>query len=574
MHTPPPPAIWGTIRRGQRPAARAYASGMVASSAGGDASLGAVEMELAIALFERGFPEARVQEALRHCGGLDEAIQWLSGAAGNGKAKATETSKALPAPIANAPTASRRRAVRKVFTGVAGTEASATAETTCVAEPAVPAPKAPTTIVATSTAAPPSPAAASAARHAELEVSPGGGTTRLVLPIVERDASAWWREAAVRFHENCAESLGSGASPARTPKRKREASEELPGAAGSGGSEAAAAKTEDGDAKKARPSGARPPATPCSSGPASDPGSAEAGGQAEAADDASAAASSARKDPVGSPAPSSKVCERPTPQSSPRSMRLNNRMEMCEICCNDVPPWRAVRLGCSHGWYCAQCMLRHSEARLSTGAASISCPECCTPLAERDLRKLLPQETIDRLLQRSLEQAVSSVPDLWACPTPNCPMRVALEDGEVPRLKCTFCKKSCCLKCGVQPFHKGLTCEEHKERMSGRPAKSKNAKDEEMFNKWLKETGTKQCPTCRIAVSKQNIKNQNTQYSECHKMCCRNCNTRFCFKCLSVLSDAFTCGCTINAHGFIDPRTGKRLQHLDGRKKAAKKGGR
>jgi len=249
-------------------------------------------------------------------------------------------------------------------------------------------------------------------------------------------------------------------------------------------------------------------------------------------------------------------------------MCLNIKEELCEICCNDIPKHRAVKLACSHGWYCAQCVLRHAEARLSTGASSITCPECCIALAERDLRKLLPQELIDRLLNRSLEQAVSSAPDLWACPTPNCPMRVALEDGELPRLKCTICHKTSCLRCGTQPFHRGLTCEENRNRR--KQGKRQRDEDIEGLMKWIEKTGTKQCPTCRIAVTKQNLTKQATQYSECHKMVCRNCSTKFCFKCLAVLSDSYTCGCTINAHGFIDPLTGKRLNHLKRGKAKAK----
>merc|ERR1719478_201941 len=65
-----------------------------------------------------------------------------------------------------------------------------------------------------------------------------------------------------------------------------------------------------------------------------------------------------------------------------------------------------------------------------------------------------------------------------------------------------------------------------------------------------------------MAVTKLNLESQDTQYKECHKMMCRNCNTRFCFKCLKILTDTFTCGCSIDLHGFVDPRTGKRLEHL------------
>merc|ERR1719401_2586540 len=78
----------------------------------------------------------------------------------------------------------------------------------------------------------------------------------------------------------------------------------------------------------------------------------------------------------------------------------------------------------------------------------------------------------------------------------------------------------------------------------------------------MEETGSKQCPTCRMAVTKPNLKSQATQHAECHKMLCRNCNTKFCFKCLAVLTDSYTCGCTRDAHGFVDPKTGKRISHL------------
>merc|ERR1712183_449940 len=86
------------------------------------------------------------------------------------------------------------------------------------------------------------------------------------------------------------------------------------------------------------------------------------------------------------------------------------------------------------------------------------------PLAERELRRLLPTDVMDKLQARSLELAVSAVADLCACPTPNCPMRVALEEGGPPRLHCPLCRKTSCLRCGAQPYHKGLTCEKHAKK--------------------------------------------------------------------------------------------------------------
>jgi hypothetical protein len=50
--------------------------------------------------------------------------------------------------------------------------------------------------------------------------------------------------------------------------------------------------------------------------------------------------------------------------------------------------------------------------------------------------------------------------DIFKCPTPNCDFHVWLEDvEEEAELKsCPQCKKSSCVKCGVQPYHAGLTC--------------------------------------------------------------------------------------------------------------------
>jgi len=240
-------------------------------------------------------------------------------------------------------------------------------------------------------------------------------------------------------------------------------------------------------------------------------------------------------------------------------MRLNSEAETCAICCNEVQPSRAVRLGCRHGWYCATCIKRHAEARLATGASDVTCPECREPIQDHNLRNLLEPDIIDRLHDRSVKQAIASSSNLVMCPTPNCDMCVELEEGEEPWLKrCPKCRKSSCLQCRVQPYHRGMTCQQYCERR----AAGGRSPDEENLFRWMRRTGTKQCPKCKMGVSKQNLENQNNQYQECHKMICRHCKTKFCFKCLSLLTETFTCRCSIDAHGFIDPETGLRIQHL------------
>jgi len=252
--------------------------------------------------------------------------------------------------------------------------------------------------------------------------------------------------------------------------------------------------------------------------------------------------------------------------SSPTSVKRNGTEVSCSICCEDIVEGDAVKMPCGHGWYCHSCVKRHAEARLEIGSVDVCCPECNGALAERTLRRVLPEKLVELLLARSLEQAVSAAGDLYACPTPNCSFRVALEDGDVSRLKCPECKKTCCLRCGAQPYHRGMSCQEYAEKLA---AKGKNTGEEEL-QKWMEETGSKRCPTCNVIVTKENLEKQNSQYVECHKMQCRNCDTRFCFKCLAILTDKYSCGCTRKEHGFINPKTGRRNNHL--KAKAAPKG--
>ncbi|CAJ1452202.1 unnamed protein product, partial [Effrenium voratum] len=470
-------------------------------------------VEIAVALFERGYPEARVDEALKACSSLEEALNYL-----NPKSKASAAQPAGERP--------RRRAHGKKAQPAPAAPAVALPEELTGSAAPTPSEMADSVSAGDSVAASTPVEVVNLNVQAEVEevcTPPPCARARVIEPNL--DGIKWWREAAARWpkiYQNLrleaslsilqpqcpevAEYLGHVRPTNRTP-RKRDM---------------------EGSVKKVK-------------------------------EGASA---------MGVlPTPSRSSVDGRSPGRCAQAMMLNCQADVCKICCCDTSAWRSVRLACGHGWYCASCMLRHAEARLEMGAASITCPECSSILAECDLRKLLPAETIDRLLARSLEQAVSCAADIRACPTPNCPMRVAIEEGDITRFKCTMCKKESCLRCGRQPFHRGLSCEEYAEKMKNNTkAAKKERQADQLFEQWMEETGTKQCPRCRMAVTKQNLDRQRTQYSECHKMSCRNCSTRFCFKCLAILTDSYTCGCTIDAHGFIDPVSGKIVKHLKKRR--------
>lgn len=246
-------------------------------------------------------------------------------------------------------------------------------------------------------------------------------------------------------------------------------------------------------------------------------------------------------------------------------LKLNQKVETCAICFTEAQPTKAVRLGCRHGWYCLHCMKMHANARLNVGDVCVPCPECRAPIPDFCLKEILTDDVVSNFHTRSIKQAIACSPNLFTCPTANCDMCVELDDGEDAWLKkCPQCKKGSCLRCGAQPFHKGLTCQEHSLR-----SRTNEVKSAEMsLRRWMRKTGTKQCPQCNMGVTKEDLENQSTQRSECHKMLCRHCGTRFCFKCLAMLSETFSCGCSIDAHGFVNPLNGKRLGHLRGAAKA------
>lgn len=246
-------------------------------------------------------------------------------------------------------------------------------------------------------------------------------------------------------------------------------------------------------------------------------------------------------------------------------MRFSSSPQSCSICCDDVPVGQGVYLGCGHGWYCRECLTRFVDARLQEGSAGdIPCPSCKVAISEADLCKLLPKALIFKLHASSIQQKeTKSGGRKRSCPTPNCSMSKVLEDDSSGRQSCLLCKMESCWDCGAQPYHEGLTCSQHaeKERSLGQ------RNDDESFLEWMEATGTKQCPKCQMATSKENLEAQTNQDVECHKMMCRNCGTKFCFKCLALLTDTYTCGCTIDEHGFLDPTTGKYVKHLRGKPK-------
>eukprot|EP00929_Paragymnodinium_shiwhaense_P070833 TRINITY_DN35965_c1_g2_i1.p1 TRINITY_DN35965_c1_g2~~TRINITY_DN35965_c1_g2_i1.p1 ORF type:complete len:1112 (-),score=204.83 TRINITY_DN35965_c1_g2_i1:236-3571(-) len=68
----------------------------------------------------------------------------------------------------------------------------------------------------------------------------------------------------------------------------------------------------------------------------------------------------------------------------------------------------------------------------------------------------------------------------------------------------------------------------------------------------LAKLGFKRCPSCGTGTQKE--------IETCHKMICRICRAKFCFRCLARL-EYFNCGCTGPEHRFVDPVDGRTVAH-------------
>ncbi|CAE7794367.1 unnamed protein product, partial [Symbiodinium necroappetens] len=89
-----------------------------------------------------------------------------------------------------------------------------------------------------------------------------------------------------------------------------------------------------------------------------------------------------------------------------------------------------------------------------------------------------------------------------------------------------------------------------KERL--RPRQKAAAFRPDIASTTMARLGLKQCPGCGEGLQKES--------ETCHKMICRSCRARFCFRCLTRL-EYFNCGCTGAEHRFVDPVDGRLLLH-------------
>ena len=213
---------------------------------------------------------------------------------------------------------------------------------------------------------------------------------------------------------------------------------------------------------------------------------------------------------------------------------LANPDQDCTICWTEAE--NPVLTGCKH-LYCLECF---EDLCKSGGSADqelvIRCHggmgKCQNIFSLPELQNRLSSAALEGVLEASFTSYVRCHPQSFRyCPTPDCGYVYRLSDTAVMQT-CPKCLEVICRACHKQ--HGVLTCAEYKDLSSG---------GYEVFEKFKREKGIKDCPTCSTAIEKSD---------GCDHMTCGGCGTHICWVCLKTFTASEPCYAHMNkVHGSI-----------------------
>ncbi|KAL6661593.1 hypothetical protein ACP70R_000977 [Stipagrostis hirtigluma subsp. patula] len=207
--------------------------------------------------------------------------------------------------------------------------------------------------------------------------------------------------------------------------------------------------------------------------------------------------------------------------SSSAAAAATDTLVFCKICMDAVPPSDAHRAsrGCAHA-FCGGCLTRYLGAKIQDRIASVRCPEerCAAALDPELCQGLLPREVFERW-GAALCEAILLGAERAYCAYRDCSAMMVVDDGgggDVAESECPSCRRLFCARCGVAPWHAGVSCDEY-----GRLRKGDRGREDMLLLEMAKGKKWKRCPKCEYFVEKSD---------GCLHITCR-CGFEFCYGC-------------------------------------------
>jgi hypothetical protein len=196
------------------------------------------------------------------------------------------------------------------------------------------------------------------------------------------------------------------------------------------------------------------------------------------------------------------------------ALKVKNHQCQCKICYEDILSQDDVySLPCKH-LFCRDCFSNYLRVKIE-GRELLNCPNhgCNELFVEADIKELLPS-MLKVWKELYFRQFITKCVHYKFCRGSDCKM-VAFSETKTGDALCTKCSTRFCFCCGEKP-HTPATCSDVEQFML-------------IFNTsdYCVMKFSKRCPSCTVPIQK----NQG-----CNHMTCRECNSHFCWLCLSLIS--------------------------------------
>ena len=220
-------------------------------------------------------------------------------------------------------------------------------------------------------------------------------------------------------------------------------------------------------------------------------------------------------------------------------IRVPGGQDECLTCCN-IKTLLKTPCKCEKAIYCAECIIRDVKTKVDYRNAKLVCPYCTEEWNLIEIQKTtgmgaFSDAEFNKVSKKLAQNYINSEPGIRECP--GCHTYCIRQDQKKNRFYCYICAKEkrkaeYCFQCSL-PWKKPSS---HVD--CGNP-NCESADPLSLLAVALKKQigAMKDCPSLRMCPGCATIIEHKER---CKQMHCKNCNTHFCFACLTL--GEYKCG--------------------------------